>query len=275
MTNEEEYKYMNLAYSEMLKSETDTKVGCIIVKNNKIISYGYKTKEKHAERIAIEKAIEQRRENDIKDSFLFTTLEPCINLSSNQKKESCCELIKKYKIKTVFIGSYDPNPCVYRKGWLFLKNNNILRREFKEDITDKIKNENKIFEDYFNLSTGNEGIGKINHKDNGKFKILTKDKNQEDTDIEIRWTVCGKNIAYIYAIEPMFAAHAIGATEFDEITNSKMYIYSHSIGIPLNEIGILDHEKYMILVKPTEIQSGPDYGDKNYFVKFRYIVKWK
>lgn len=33
----------------------------------------------------------------------------------------------------------------------------------------------------------------------------------------------------------------------------------------------------MVLVKPTEIQIENDYGDgdKNHFVKFKYIVKWK
>lgn len=273
MVNNQECEYMKLAFAEMLKSTTDTKVGCVIVKDNEVIAMGYKTKEEHAERMAIQSAIKNGK--NIKNAILFTTLEPCIKMSENQQKESCCDLIIKNQIKTVFIGSYDPNPCVWRKGWKFLKNNNIIRKEFHEDITEKIKEENKKFEDYFLLSNGNEGTGKVNHKDNGSFEILTKDKSNKDISIKIKWTVCGKNIAYIYANFPMKAAHADGATDFDEITNSKMYIYSHSVGIPLNEIGIFSHKDYMILVKPTEIQSGPTRGDENYFVKFKYIVKWK
>lgn len=273
MTDSEAYEYMKLAYEEMLKSTTDIKVGCIIVKNNQVISSGYKTKENHAERMAIQNAIASGK--DIKNAILFTTLEPCIQISSSQQKESCCDLIRKYQIKTVFIGSYDPNPCVERKGWKFLKENNIFRKEFTEDITTQIKEQNKTFEDYFSLSIGNEGTGKVNHKYNGMFEILTKDKSNKDISIKIYWTACGKNMAYIDANIPMTAAHADGATEFTEVTNSKMYNYSHSVIIPLNEIGIFNHDDYMILVKPTEIQSGPTYGDDNYFVKFKYIVKWK
>lgn len=266
-------KYMELAYEEMLKSTTDTKVGCIIVKDNEVISSGYKTKEIHAERMAIEKAINDG--NNIKDAILFTTLEPCIQMRLNQQKESCCDLIKKYQIETVFIGSYDPNPCICRKGWKFLKENGINRKEFQEDITDNIKKENKKFEDYFILATGDEGTGKVNHKDRGCFEILTKDKSNNEISLKIEWTVCGKNIAYIYANRPMMTAHADGATDFEEVTNSKMYNYSHSVGIPLNEIGIFNDNKYMILVKPIEIQSGLRFGDENYFVKFKYKVIWK
>lgn len=266
--------FMDIACSQMFNSsESALKVGCVLVKNNEVISYGYKTKNIHAERMAIEDAIQKNI--NIKGSTLFTTLEPCINLSNNQHKKSCCELIEEYKIKEVFIGSYDPNPLINRKGWKYLKNKKIKLIEFEEKYTKKILECNQDFENYFNVYEGNEGTGKVNHKDNGEFQIITRDKNQNDIIFQLKWTLCGKNCAYTYAVEPFKTAHANYATEFEDVKNSLMYSYSHSVRIPLNEIGIFDHPKAIILVKPVEIQSGPDYGDENFFVKFKYLVRFK
>lgn len=79
-------KYMKIAYKEALKAykKGDVPVGCIIVKNNKIISKGYNKKEKkqnaikHAEIIAIEKACKKLKTWHLDDCILYTTMEPCM-----------------------------------------------------------------------------------------------------------------------------------------------------------------------------------------------------
>ena len=107
--------FMMEAIKEMEKSIEDIKVGAVIVKDGEIISRGYRSSDSHAERNAIESALKNGIK--LKGSILFTTLEPCIRTSKNPRKESCCEFIKKAGISTVFIGSYDPNSTINRKGW--------------------------------------------------------------------------------------------------------------------------------------------------------------
>lgn len=103
------------AIKGMEKSIEDIKVGAVIVKDGEIISRGYRSSDSHAERNAIESALKNGIK--LKGSILFTTLEPCIRTSKNPRKESCCEFIQKAGISTVFIGSYDPNSTINRKGW--------------------------------------------------------------------------------------------------------------------------------------------------------------
>ena len=79
-------KYMNIALIEANKAykKNEVPIGCIIVKNNKIISKAYNKKEKtnvvtkHAEIIAIEKACKKLKTWHLNDCILYTTVEPCL-----------------------------------------------------------------------------------------------------------------------------------------------------------------------------------------------------
>ena len=79
-------KYMNIALIEAKKAykRNEVPIGCIIVKNNKIISKAYNKKEKtnvvtkHAEIIAIEKACKKLKTWHLNDCILYTTVEPCL-----------------------------------------------------------------------------------------------------------------------------------------------------------------------------------------------------
>lgn len=81
--------FMGLAYKEALKSYKlkEVPVGCIIVRNNEIISKGYNLKETkknallHAEIIAINKACEKLNTWRLDDCIMYVTLKPCIMCS--------------------------------------------------------------------------------------------------------------------------------------------------------------------------------------------------
>lgn len=82
--------YMKVALKEAVKSlkYNDVPVGCVIVKNDKIISKSYNKREKsnkitnHAEVNAIEKASKKLKTWHLDDCILYTTLEPCLMCSS-------------------------------------------------------------------------------------------------------------------------------------------------------------------------------------------------
>lgn len=79
------------AIKEMLKSQIgQQKVGAVLVKNNAIIGRGFKTDQLHAERMAITNAKDNG--HNIKNSTLYTTLEPCVDVGKG-KIRSCSELI--------------------------------------------------------------------------------------------------------------------------------------------------------------------------------------
>ena len=87
-------------------------VGCVIVFENEIIGEGWhkKSGEAHAEVVAI---------NSVKDKLLlskstiYVSLEPCSHFG---KTPPCADLIVKYKIPNVVIGTIDPNSKVAGNG---------------------------------------------------------------------------------------------------------------------------------------------------------------
>ncbi len=77
---------MNMAYKEAEHSYKlgEIPVGCVIVKNNIVISKAHNCKEKyrnaimHAELLAVDKACKKINDWRLDDCELYTTLEPCM-----------------------------------------------------------------------------------------------------------------------------------------------------------------------------------------------------
>ena len=96
-----EEKYFLEAYKMSLKSSkyNDVPVGAVIVKNNKIISRGFNTREKnnritsHAEINAILKANKKLKSYFLYNCDLYVTLKPC---------EMCEKVINSSRIQNVF-----------------------------------------------------------------------------------------------------------------------------------------------------------------------------
>ena len=80
-------------------------VGCIIVKDGKIIARGYNKRESlqdvtlHAEMIAIKKACKKLGSWRLEDCDMYVTLEPC---------PMCSGAIIQSRIKNLYFGAYDP-----------------------------------------------------------------------------------------------------------------------------------------------------------------------
>ena len=125
MKNHEKFikKCLDLAILGKGKTKTNPLVGCVIVRNNQIISSGYHKEfgQAHAEKNAIEnlqKNYPNSYKNILQKATLYVNLEPC---SHYGKTPPCANLIIKYKIKKVVIGTLDPNKKVNGKGYRKLK----------------------------------------------------------------------------------------------------------------------------------------------------------
>lgn len=96
-------------------------VGCVIIFENTIIGEGWHKKSgaSHAEVIAIESV---KNKELLSSSTLYVSLEPCSHFG---KTPPCADLILKYKIPNVVIGTVDPNSKVAGKGIQKLKDSGV------------------------------------------------------------------------------------------------------------------------------------------------------
>ncbi len=97
-------------------------VGCVIVKNGKIVAEGFHKKYGtfHAERAAINSAL--KKGISLKGAELYVNLEPCAHFG---KTPPCSNLILEHKFSRVVIGIKDPYHLVAGKGIRLLKKNGI------------------------------------------------------------------------------------------------------------------------------------------------------
>ena len=110
--------YLNLAFNlaekNLGKTGKNPSVGCIIVKNNSVISSAVTSinGRPHAEFNALNKKI------NFKNSDLYVTLEPCTHFGLTPP---CTNIIKKKKIKKVFYSFNDPDVRTNKKAKKVLK----------------------------------------------------------------------------------------------------------------------------------------------------------
>lgn len=93
-------EYMKIALKEAEKAikKDEVPVGAVVIKSGKVISKAYNQKEKkknvtrHAEIIALEKAMKKLKTWHLDDCELYVTLEPCM---------MCCGAIEQSRIKKI------------------------------------------------------------------------------------------------------------------------------------------------------------------------------
>ncbi len=103
---------LELARKAKGKTGMNPMVGCVIVKDGRIIGEGYHKQfgGPHAEVEAINSVGDKKQ---LKHSTLYVNLEPCSHFG---KTPPCSLLIREHRIPSVVIGCEDPNPMVSGKG---------------------------------------------------------------------------------------------------------------------------------------------------------------
>lgn len=111
---------VDLAKKALYLTEPNPVVGAILVdEHGQVLSTGYHKKAgaPHAEVVTLDQYSEVPS-----SSILFVTLEPC---SHTGKTPPCVDLILKKKVKTVVIGTKDPNPRVSGRGIRRLRSHGV------------------------------------------------------------------------------------------------------------------------------------------------------
>lgn len=117
-------KYMKEAIKEAKKAQLidEVPIGCVIIKNDKIIARGHNQRETkqspigHAEIIAINKASKKLKSWRLEGCDIYVTLEPCI---------MCSGAIIQSRIKKVYYGASDLKGGALGSSINVLEANNI------------------------------------------------------------------------------------------------------------------------------------------------------
>ena len=137
-------KYMNIAIKESIKAykKREVPVGCVIVKNDKVIAKSHNLKEKHnkvtshAELLAINKASKKLKNWRLNDCDIYITLQPC---------PMCSSAIKQSRIRNIYYILDNKNNEISNE---ILQKTDINKRIMKME---KINNESykKTIETFF------------------------------------------------------------------------------------------------------------------------------
>ena len=172
-------KYMSRALSLALNGLRHTSpnpmVGCVIVKDERIIGEGWHKKfgGPHAEIEALNDA--EAHGQDVTGSTVYVTLEPC---SHYGKTPPCAQRLVSEKVNEVFIAMRDPNPKVNGRGIEILRKSGIKVTELSE-FEDEAKFLNRGFvfvhkygRPFVSLKAALSLDGKLN-LNNGSSKWIT------------------------------------------------------------------------------------------------------
>ncbi len=105
MTKEEKYMKAAIRQAEKACALEEVPIGCVIVREDKIIARGYNRRNTegntlaHAELAAIKKASKKTGDWRLEDCTMYVTLEPC---------QMCAGAIVQSRMKKVVIGSRNP-----------------------------------------------------------------------------------------------------------------------------------------------------------------------
>ncbi|HGW6105297.1 TPA: cytidine deaminase [Citrobacter werkmanii] len=227
---------MKIAIEEHLKSNEFPRVGCVIAKDGKVLSTGFRGERKgiHAERVAIEKLSYEK----LIGAELYTTLEPCIALHSEQEVESCADLIIRSGIDVAVIGVLDPNGTIYSQGYRKLLDNNISVSFFNRKLREAVEENSFEYGDIHTIfGNGKRRFPVINSGTELNIKLSENDSRA----IKVRWA----SIQYNYGLVDLIGNNgdlreASGARDFSDISDPLIFRHpSHFVRMKKNTIAIV------------------------------------
>ena len=138
-------KFLDIAYEEAMKSyyQDEIPVGCVIVKDDEIISAAHNCKEScknsimHAELLAVDRACKAIGDWRLDECELYTTLEPCM---------MCMGAIIESRIKTIYYGTSSKNEQMFDINKLKDRKINIINvrdKRCSDILSDFFKNKRK------------------------------------------------------------------------------------------------------------------------------------
>lgn len=210
---------MKIAIEEHLRCREFPRVGAVLSKEGLILATGFRGEsgKKHAERVAIEKLTSEELEN----STLYTTLEPCVSVQENQKVESCADLIIRSGIKEVVIGVLDPNGTIYSQGFRKLLENKISVSFFNRKMREAVEEETFEFGELHKIvGPGKRRIPVVH----SGTELVVQFSENDNRSFQMNWATLQPNSGCVDLSSKNGAVRvASGVKEFAEITDPLVF----------------------------------------------------
>ena len=243
---------MKIAIEEHLKCSEYPRVGAVVAKGGKVLSTGHRgeIKKTHAERVAIEKLTRE----ELVDSTIYTTLEPCVDLHDDQRVESCVDLIVSSGIKEVFIGVLDPNGTIYSQGFKRLIENNISVKFFSRKLRSAIEQETFDFGEVHAIYGSGKRRVPVVHSGT---EIMMHFSKADARTIPIKWATLQPTHGCVDLSSLNGAVKvAAGARKFGDITDPTVFRFpSHFARMEKGLIAVVQPEGagFCVLVQLIEL----------------------
>ncbi len=183
---------LTLAQRAKGRTSPNPMVGCVIVKDDRIIAKGY---HHHCGGVHAEVDALNRLKEDISGATMYVTLEPC---SHHGRQPPCCEAIAKSGVKKVVVATLDPNPIVHGRGIAYLQSHGI---DIEVGVCeDEAINMNKKFNHFITHKTPYVLIKAAITLDG---KIATKTG-------ESQWISGPESLKYVHQLRNEYASIAVG-----------------------------------------------------------------
>ena len=247
------------------------RVGAVIVADGELIaaaSRGSRGSGAHAEFCCLDSISEQV---DLTGATVYTTLEPCTYRSPN--KIPCAERLIKAGVSTVYIGSYDPNPRVYRQGWRRLRDAGISLHDFPSDLRTRIHKLNIEFLGNYSHRQRDSGEVTFDYRLNGgRFEIHSEIAGKFVTT----WSQSGSDSIHIR--DPKnHVATALYAECVTEVDDPSAFSFSEEVvSLTRGSVGIFRNRSgNHLVVRVKDVARGRSYesDDDSWFVSFDYEVR--
>ena len=243
---------MKLAIEEHLKCCEFPRVGVVVAKSGKVLSTGYRgeTRGVHAERIAIKKLTSEQA----RDSTVFTTLEPCVELHNNQEIDSCAQLLIDSGVSEVVIGVLDPNGTIYSQGYRKLLENNISVGFFNRKLREAIEEDTFEFGDIHKIhGSGKRRVPVVHSGTSIEIQFSTDDCRV----INIKWATLQPGHGCVDLSSGNGAVRvASGARNFGDITDPMVFRFpSHFARMKKGMIAIVkpSNTTFHVLIQLIDI----------------------
>ena len=243
---------MKIAIEEHLKCTEFPRVGAVIAKEGIVLSTGYRGEKDgvHAERVAIEKLTPE----ELQDSIIYTTLEPCVKVQEDQITECCAELIVKSRIREAVIGVLDPNGTIYSEGYRKLLENKISVSFFNRRLRAAVEEETFEFGNIHKIvGAGKRRIPVVHSGTELEVQFSKKDMRT----INLRWNTLQPRHGIVDLLSENGAVRvASGATKFEDITDPMVFRFpSHLARLSKGMIAIVKPSSatFCVLIKLLEI----------------------
>lgn len=243
---------MKIAIEEHLQCSEYPRVGAVVAKNGKVLATGRRGEipGRHAERVAIEKLSRV----DLVGSTVYTTLEPCVDIHSDQALESCADLIVKSGVAEVYVGVLDPNGTIYSQGFRKLLENNISVKFFSRKLRAAIEEETFEFGDVHAICGSGKRRVPVVHSG---IEITVQFSETDKRAIPIKWATLQFAHSCVDLSSLSGAVRvAAGARRFSDITDPTIFRFpSHFARMNKGMIAVVHPEGsgFCVLIKLLEL----------------------